>query len=51
MRQQAHALVIRKPMNESPEGFGLMWQALAPRHLTLGNLLLGNALIDAGRVS
>jgi hypothetical protein len=51
MRQQTQALVIRKPMDESPQRFGLLRQSLAPCGMTLGDLLLANALVDAGRVS
>jgi hypothetical protein len=45
MRVEAHAFVIRKPTDESPEGFGLAWQTLAPRRMTLGGLLLGDAFV------
>jgi hypothetical protein len=43
MRQQAHAFVIRKSMDESPEGLRLAWQTFAPCRMTLGGSLLGNA--------
>ena len=51
MRQQVEALCIRKSMDESPQCFRLARQPLAPCGMTFGGLLLGNALVDAGRVS
>lgn len=50
MCQQSHALVIRKPVDEDPQGFRLLRKALGPRRMPLGDLPLGNALVDAGGV-